>query len=137
MVKIFQCPSIVKLTKKKTKQFIIGVHRYTYICITHISATKVTNEYCDCSFLYFQMATTNGYANHNDMSNGINGSTNGDMNEELTPRQRTKMSGVGLDGYPRLPPIQKSKRADDPYANSKLMTFRLANHKQALLMKIL
>lgn len=76
--------------------------------------------------------------------NGVpsNGATNGvempTMNGGAGSRQPTKMSGIGPDGYPRLPPIRKpGQKIDDPYANSKLMTFRLANHKQALLMQIL
>ncbi|KAK6177269.1 hypothetical protein SNE40_015399 [Patella caerulea] len=58
--------------------------------------------------------------------------------ERSLKRDRTKIGGIGPDGYPRLPPIKKPVSSkDDPYADSKLMTFRLANHKQALLMQIL
>ncbi|XP_071083415.1 dynein axonemal heavy chain 12-like isoform X1 [Haliotis cracherodii] len=70
-----------------------------------------------------------------------NGTTNGDgtANERLGPiRQKNKIGGIGPDGYPRLPPIKRpAVSKEDPYANSKLMNFRLANHKQALLMQIL
>ncbi|XP_052780138.1 dynein axonemal heavy chain 12-like isoform X1 [Mya arenaria] len=84
------------------------------------------------------MAAVNGH------TNGINGHTNGIANgvDTQSPRNgqtRTKLGGLGPDGYPRLPPINKpaAPHREDPYANSKLMTFRLANHKQALLMKVL
>ncbi|XP_059163826.1 dynein axonemal heavy chain 12-like isoform X1 [Physella acuta] len=36
-----------------------------------------------------------------------------------------------------LPPITKPETRSDPFANSKLMTFRLANHQKNLLIKIL
>ncbi|XP_021341821.1 dynein heavy chain 12, axonemal-like isoform X1 [Mizuhopecten yessoensis] len=88
-----------------------------------------------------KMATLNGL---HATRNGVNGTTNGDGNHESlngsgVPKRRSKPnSGIGPDGYPRLPPIKKPQvKIDDPYANSKLMTFRLANHKQALLMQIL
>lgn len=81
------------------------------------------------------MAAVNGHAN------GVNGHSNG-FDEQITNSPRTeknKGKGIGPDGYPRLPPISKANvpQRDDPYANSKLMTFRLAKHKQALLMKVL
>eukprot|EP00105_Crassostrea_gigas_P043640 XP_019927788.1 PREDICTED: dynein heavy chain 12, axonemal isoform X3 [Crassostrea gigas] len=76
----------------------------------------------------------NGHEGTNGVLNGGSPRQNGSVNGD-TPRSRGKL---GSEGYPRLPPITKpSQRADDPYANSKLMTFRLANHKQAMLMKIL
>lgn len=79
----------------------------------------------------------NGHQATNGVVNGGSPRSNGTMNGD-TPRSRGKTGGVGPEGYPRLPPISKpSIRTDDPYANSKLMTFRLANHKQAMLMKIL
>ena len=79
----------------------------------------------------------NGHEGTNGVVNGGSPTQNGTMNGD-TPRSRGKKGGVGPEGYPRLPPITKpSQKADDPYANSKLMTFRLANHKQAMLMKIL
>lgn len=84
---------------------------------------------------------TNGMSGH---TNGMNGHSNGvnGQYEENSPRTESKNRsrlGVGPDGYPRLPPISKpnAPQREDPYANSKLMTFRLANHKQALLMKVL
>ena len=81
------------------------------------------------------MAALNGHAN------GVNG-TNGIMNgnsPRTESKQRGKLGGIGPDGYPRLPPITKPHVPirEDPYANSKLMNFRLANHKQALLMQVL
>ncbi|XP_069101059.1 dynein axonemal heavy chain 12-like isoform X1 [Argopecten irradians] len=85
-----------------------------------------------------QMATLNG------IHTTRNGTANGTMEHEDTNVSRSQkrhgkpLSGIGPDGYPRLPPIKKPQmKIDDPYANSKLMTFRLANHKQALLMQIL
>ena len=48
-----------------------------------------------------------------------------------------RFRGVGPDGLARLPPIQKPQTREDPYANSKLMTFRMAKHKQDLLKKIM
>lgn len=76
----------------------------------------------------------NGHEGTNGVLNGGSPRQNGSVNGD-TPRSRGKL---GSEGYPRLPPITKpNQRADDPYANSKLMTFRLANHKQAMLMKIL
>ncbi|XP_052285538.1 dynein axonemal heavy chain 12-like isoform X2 [Dreissena polymorpha] len=84
------------------------------------------------------MAAVNGH------TNGVSAHPNGLTNVEngASPRGiqiRTKMGGLGPDGFPRLPPINKPNTPlrEDPYANSKLMTFRLANHKQALLMKVL
>ncbi len=47
------------------------------------------------------------------------------------------MNGRGPDGLLRLPPIVKPKQRGDPYANSKLMKFRMARHKQDLLKKIM
>ncbi len=42
------------------------------------------------------------------------------------------------DGALRLPPIVKPpSRKEDPYAKSKLMTFRMSKHKQDLLTKIM
>jgi len=48
-----------------------------------------------------------------------------------------RMRGVGPDGLPRLPPIERPKTREDPYAKSKLMTFRMAKHKEDLLKKIM
>ena len=87
------------------------------------------------------MATVNGQTNRtnghaSDPRNGVNG-------HSPSPRggsqSRIKLGTVGPDGYPRLPPITKPNlpHREDPYANSKLMTYRLANHKQALLMQVL
>ena len=45
--------------------------------------------------------------------------------------------GIGPDGIPRLPPIQRPAKQEDPYANSKLMTFRVAKHKEDLLKQIM
>ncbi|KAH9504289.1 Dynein heavy chain 12, axonemal [Bulinus truncatus] len=46
--------------------------------------------------------------------------------------------GTRPDGFPVLPPIHKpEKRTEDPYAHSKLLTFRLADHQKNLLIKIL
>ena len=88
------------------------------------------------------MAAVNGNTNTNGI-NGVNGHING-VNGHVnggSPRAETQgrpRNGVGPDNYPRLPPINRPvKPRDDPYANSKLMTFRLANHKQALLMQVL
>ena len=76
------------------------------------------------------MASMNGKPT----ANGVNGVANGTTNGV----QRTKMGSIGPNGYPRLPPINRpQKKAEDPYANSKLMTYRLANAKQAMLMNIL
>lgn len=80
------------------------------------------------------MSAVNGH------TNGMNGHSNGVANSPRNGSQnKTKVGGVGPDGYPKLPPITKPNlpNREDPYANSKLMTFRLANHKQALLMKVL
>ncbi|XP_063405511.1 dynein axonemal heavy chain 12-like isoform X3 [Mytilus trossulus] len=80
------------------------------------------------------MTSMSGKASTNGASNGVNGLPNGNSNGP----QRTKLGSIGPNGYPRLPPISKpQKRGDDPYANSKLMTYRLANAKQAMLMNIL
>ena len=49
----------------------------------------------------------------------------------------SKVRGVGPDGLPRLPPIERPRTRDDPFAKSKLMTFRMARHKQDLLRKIM
>lgn len=66
----------------------------------------------------------NGIMNNNEQNGGV--------------KTRTKLGALGPDGYPRLPPINKpTTQKTDPYVNSKLMTYRLANHKQALLMKIM
>ncbi|XP_035829063.1 dynein heavy chain 12, axonemal, partial [Aplysia californica] len=47
-------------------------------------------------------------------------------------------SGIRPDGFPVLPPIRKPENPRvDPYANSKLLTYRLANTQKSLLMKIL
>ena len=88
--------------------------------------------------MYFQMAALNGHTNGlsgqpNGVANGVNGSPRTDA------INRTRLGGIGPDGYPRLPPINKPTHPmrEDPYANSKLMSFRLANHKQALLMQVL
>ena len=48
-----------------------------------------------------------------------------------------RLRGVGPDGLPRLPPIEKPMTREDPFAKSKLMTFRMAKHKQDLLKKIM
>lgn len=89
------------------------------------------------------MAAVNGHTNSmnghtNGVANGVNGQYNGNS-PRADSQSRGKMGGVGPDGYPKLPPITKPNipQREDPYANSKLMTFRLANHKQALLMKVL
>lgn len=82
------------------------------------------------------MAAVNGVNGHtNDIANGVNGQYNGN-----SPRDgRSKSGAVGPEGYPKLPPITKPNipQREDPYAKSKLMKFRLANHKQALLMQVL
>ena len=81
---------------------------------------------------------SNGYPNgHPDMANGhLNGKVNGEV--QANPRLRNKLGSIGPDGFPVLPPIKKlAKPKEDPYAKSKLMTFRLANQNKALLMKIL
>lgn len=89
------------------------------------------------------MAAVNGHTNGvNGHTDGMNGHINGQLNgnsPRTEAKNRTKLGGIGPDGYPRLPPITKPNvpQREDPYANSKLMTFRLANHKQALLMKVL
>ena len=90
----------------------------------------------------FQMAAVNGQANGlNGQPNGVNGIANGvnGTTPRTEARNRTRLGGIGPDGYPRLPPINKPNHPmrEDPYANSKLMSFRLANHKQALLMQVL
>ena len=90
----------------------------------------------------FQMAAMNGHANGlNGHANGVNGVANGvnGNGPRTEARNRTRLGGIGPDGYPRLPPINKPNQPmrEDPYANSKLMSFRLANHKQALLMQVL
>ncbi|KAL3853484.1 hypothetical protein ACJMK2_017020 [Sinanodonta woodiana] len=79
----------------------------------------------------------NGVANIH-ATNGMNGQTN-DNSKQNGVKQRTKLGGIGPDGYPVLPPIHTPGHLsrEDPYAKSKLMTFRLANHNQALLMDIL
>ena len=85
------------------------------------------------------MAALNGHANGiNGHANGINGLPNGNS-PRTEVKNRTKLGGIGPDGYPRLPPINKPNHPlrEDPYANSKLMSFRLANHKQGLLMNVL
>lgn len=48
------------------------------------------------------------------------------------------VKGVRADGLPRLPPIPKSVlKKEDPYATSKLLTYRAAKEKQNLLTKIM
>ena len=80
---------------------------------------------------------TNGINGVNGHANGLNGHLNGDSPRSVDTQGRSR-NGVGPDNYPRLPPISRPMKVrDDPYANSKLMSFRLANHKQALLMKVL
>ncbi|ELU12017.1 hypothetical protein CAPTEDRAFT_196412 [Capitella teleta] len=49
----------------------------------------------------------------------------------------TRFRGVGLEGLKPLPPIARPERTKDPYANSKLMHFRMAKHKEDLLKKIM
>jgi len=86
------------------------------------------------------MAAVNGHSNGvNGHPNGLADTVNGVGNSPRNGQTRTKLGGIGPDGYPRLPPINKpnAPHREDPYANSKLMTFRLANHKQALLMQVL
>jgi hypothetical protein len=60
---------------------------------------------------------------------------------ELKPvenKNANKFRGVGADGLPRLPPIvTPEKNKEDKFANSKLMNFRMATHKQGLLKKIM
>lgn len=86
------------------------------------------------SHVFFLQMAANGI-NGFRATNGQNGMNNNDQNGFKT---RTKLGALGPDGYPRLPPINKpSTQKTDPYANSKLMTYRLANHKQALLMHIM
>ena len=53
------------------------------------------------------------------------------------PPKTNKFRGVGPDGLPRLPPIATPKTRDDPYAKSKLMTFRMAKHREGLLHDIM
>lgn len=53
------------------------------------------------------------------------------------PKINGKIGSIGPDGLPRLPPIKRPSVKNDPYAASPLMRFRLADHKQALLMQIL
>ena len=60
----------------------------------------------------------------------VNGHANG-RSPGRSPR------GIGADGIPRLPPIEKPRHREDPFANSKLLTFRMARHKQDLLKKIM
>lgn len=48
-----------------------------------------------------------------------------------------RFRGVGLDGLRPLPPIAKPEKMKDPFANSKLMHFRMAKHKENLLKKIM
>ncbi|KAL5014779.1 hypothetical protein ScPMuIL_009049 [Solemya velum] len=91
--------------------------------------------YCEELFEDDQMAANgmNGFR----ATNGQNGiMNNNEQNGGV--KTRTKLGALGPDGYPRLPPINKpTTQKTDPYVNSKLMTYRLANHKQALLMKIM
>ncbi|XP_013387188.1 dynein heavy chain 12, axonemal, partial [Lingula anatina] len=83
------------------------------------------------------MTSINGH------TNGINGHTpNGtghvsNGHNSSRSRSRTEWRGKGPDGIPRLPPIEKPSVRDDPYANSKLMTFRMADHRQELLKRII
>jgi hypothetical protein len=75
-------------------------------------------------------------ADVNGVENGVDGIPNGTSGGPTV--QRTKLGSIGPNGYPRLPPINRPQRKmEDPYANSKLMTYRLANHKQTMLMQIL
>jgi len=76
---------------------------------------------------------SNGYSNDlNGHSNGVNGETG------PSPRPRKQLGTIGPDGFPILPPIRKpAKPKEDPYAKSKLMTYRLATENKSLLMKIL
>ena len=66
--------------------------------------------------------------------------------DNLTPLQNGKAQATTPataniprpPGLPVLPPIRKPDNPKvDPYANSKLMTFRLAKHQKNLLLKIL
>ena len=59
------------------------------------------------------------------------------MSSATTKKSGRTYRGVGPDGLPRLPPIQKPKNNDDPYADSKLMSFRMAKHREGLLQKIM
>lgn len=43
----------------------------------------------------------------------------------------------GPEGIPRLPPIQRPSTREDPFANSKLLKFRISRHKQEHLKKIM
>ncbi|PVD24358.1 hypothetical protein C0Q70_14839 [Pomacea canaliculata] len=90
-----------------------------------------------------KMATANGLINGvrpNSPVNSILASTsrNGTLEADSLSRHKSKTAGMGPDGFPVLPPIQKPLRQkEDPYSKSKLMTFRLADQNKALLMQIL
>ena len=85
-----------------------------------------------CVYLHFlQMAATV----KGEPTKQMNGAMAG--NGAVDPKVTTRYRGVGPDGLPRLPPIQRPQTREDPYANSKLLTFRMAKHKQDLLKKIM
>ena len=46
-------------------------------------------------------------------------------------------NGMGPDGLPRLPPIERPDKREDRFANSKLLTFRMSKYKQEMLKKIM
>ena len=76
------------------------------------------------------MASYNGYAKSR-------GSPRPEPLEPIADAAAPK-AGVRPDGFPVLPPIRKPDNPRvDPYANSKLLTFRLAKTQKNLLMKIL
>ena len=71
------------------------------------------------------------------MASQYNGYSNGKAGapDSLPPAAK---KNVRPDGFPVLPPIKKPENPRvDPYANSKLLTYRLAKTQKSLLMKIL
>lgn len=56
--------------------------------------------------------------------------------EKLTAEVAMQRTRLGLH-LPPIPPIERPKRFDDPYAKSKLLKFRLANKKGGQLRKMM
>lgn len=104
----------------------------------------MTNDKLFCIIIDKRKSSFFSEINYPTMATNFNGYTNSRgsprMENNMSPAengQPTK-AGVRPDGFPVLPPIRKPDKSKvDPYANSKLMKFRLANHKKDLLMKIL
>lgn len=64
--------------------------------------------------------------------------SNGHAHNGVNGEKKAPAKGAKVNGMPRLPPIPSSAvRREDPYAKSKLLTYRAAKEKQNLLTKIM